>query len=148
MGACIPGKGMPVSSLNTVIGNYWKIWNDIRPGTLLNSAHVPTSIEGSISNLRNHTSLTYVPMFNISWWSTPNPVCLHYRMPFSIKCPRSSLGWLGFTKSVLSPTYPLTLDLWAMSSITQEGLLPLNEHHFPIQRPGVAVSAGNPRVLI
>lgn len=83
-------------------------------------------------------------MFNISRRSTPYPLYLDYRMPFPRTCSRSALGWLVFRESVLSATYPLTRSQ-ALPSITQEGLLLLNEQHIPIQRPGVAVSSGKPK---
>lgn len=38
-------------------------------------------------------------------------MCLDYRMPFPLKCPRSSLGWLVFIESVLSLTSRLTPNL-------------------------------------
>lgn len=87
-------------------------------------------------------------MFNISWWSTPNPVCLHYRMSFSIKCPRSSLGWLGFTKSVLSPTYPLTLDLRQCPPSPRRGCCFWMSTTFQSRDLVWQLALENPRVLI
>lgn len=84
-------------------------------------------------------------MFNISPWSTLNPMCLDYRMPFPLTHPWWSLGWLVFTESVLSPTSPLPPDFRHCPPPAMRSCCFWMSSILPILWAGMAVNAGKPK---
>lgn len=71
-------------------------------------------------------------------------MCLDYRMPFPLTCSRSAQGWLAFPESVLSATYPLTLDLRRCPPSPRRGCCFGMSNTFQSRDPVWPSALGNP----